>query len=151
MEPTAIVDLLRKTLIRQGHIVPTASQRDSACIILNQGEYLVSILSQDDQTMDFISSIDEAGEYSGFPCASGSRESGWSLYGTLGKDFDYFVDVLKFVWLIHGASAAVNFSRNVGLHGWSTHSSKARESYVDQLVTIAQQRLRQTGDRKSVV
>lgn len=148
MEPTAIVDLLRKTLLRHGHIVPTKSQLEQKCLLLNQGEYLVSILSQDEEVMDFIR---QAGEGNLIPLSHDDdvQNRGLPLKGVVSRDFNLYVDVVKFVWLLHGATAAIQYCRNVGLYRWSRRPIEARHKHVDGLVLIGQRRLRKAGVKHS--
>jgi hypothetical protein len=67
----------------------------------------------------------------------------------IGRDFDLWVDVIKFVWLVHGVSGALDFVRGSGLHTWSRHSLAVRLRYVDDLVLLAQKKLRSTGTKFS--
>jgi hypothetical protein len=160
MRTEASVDLLRTALITRGHILPTRAQQDSECRILNHGEYLVSLLSHDDQLMDFLSSIIEnEGRFSGIRVSStikkvdmltGSESVSYLVYeNPYGRNIDLFVDAVKFVWLVHGFTAAMDFILGGGLYAWSNNSESARVKYIDGLVLLAQKKFRQVGVKYS--
>jgi hypothetical protein len=161
MRTEASVDLLRTTLITRGHILPTRTQRDSDCRILNHGEYLVSLLSQDDQLMDFLFGVIEGeGRFSGIRVSStlqkvdpfdGSESVSYMIYDIpFGRNIDLYVDTVKFVWLAHGFTAAFDFIKAAGLYEWSNNNSEAaRVKYIDGLVLLTQKKLRQYGTKYS--
>jgi hypothetical protein len=148
MRTEASVDLLRKTLTRQGHIFPTKAQRDSECIILNQGEYLVSLMSHDESLLDLLEAACEPNSAITL-MSSGNREEGLRFTGTIGRDLDLWVDTVKFVWLLHGAHAALDLIQTQGLYTWTANSLAQRHRYVDDLVLIAQKKLRESGAKYS--
>jgi hypothetical protein len=144
MRTEALVDVLRKTLIRHRHILPTSTQRDSRCRILNQGEYLVSLLSNDESLLIYLrlacNSVLGRGEW-----GYGNEEEGVTFTGSLRDNFDLWVDCVKFVWLLHGASEALNLIRESGFAEWSHIPKSQRHKYVDTLVLLAQKRFRNVG------
>lgn len=145
MSTEVSIDLLRKTLVRHGHIVPTCDQLDQGPRVLNQGEYLVSIMSHDEQILSLLYGLESADIGVGGLYVSGDRNRGYLIGGILGADFDLWVETVKFVWLTRGVNAAINFVRNVGLYGWSNHSVATRHRYIDDLVLMAQKSLRRGG------
>lgn len=149
METVALIDLLRKTLVRHGHIVPTSSQDDCGPRVLNQGEFLVSILSHDEQTLDFLDDVAYNSGRSNWLGAQGDCESGYLIGGSVGRDLDLYVEVVKFVWLTRGVTCALDFVKNTGLRKWSKHSETVRTRYVDNLVLMAQRDLRLSGVKYS--
>jgi hypothetical protein len=146
MRTEATVGLLRKLLTDRGHILPTKSHQGSKCIILNHGEYLVSLMSQDGQLMDLLNDLDLA--YSGEIQDDGDMSVDCNvrfLVGLGGADFDLWVDTIKFIWFSHGVTEALRFIKATGIRIWSKWTIKQREVYVDSLVLIAQKRLRSVG------
>jgi hypothetical protein len=149
MRTEASVDLLRKTLIRHGHVLPTVHQ-DSKCIILNQGEYLVSLLSHDGSLLQLLNDMDYL-QYDSYwnTMVHGDAEEGYLFNGHYRVDFDLWVDTVKFVWILHGVTAALELIKGPGFDGWSSQSLARRHRYVDDLVLLAQKKLRQSGARYS--
>jgi len=148
MSTEALVDTLRKTLIRHGHIIPTNTQRDSKLVTLNQGEYLVSLLSHDESLLICLNALENC-DFTHETLKSlrreGSAEQGYLLAGNFGENFDLYVDVVKFVWLLHGTSTALELIKSSGFTEWTQHPLTQRSKYVDSLVLIAQKKLRQAG------
>lgn len=146
MNTEVFVDLLRKTLTDRGHILPTSAHRDSECIILNQGEYLVSLLSHDQSLAYFLDQTGDPG-FQGlmFDWRKVKPERRQEVPFFWLTDFDLWVDAVKFTWLVHGTSTVLDFIKNTGFSKWSGYTSKRRARYVDDLVLIAQKKLRQTG------
>jgi hypothetical protein len=147
MRTEATVGLLRKLLTDRGHILPTKSHPDSKCIILNHGEYLVSLMSQDGQLMDLLNDLDSA---FGLDWIKDDGDLSVDcnvqfLVGCSGADFDLWVDTIKFIWFSHGVTEALRFIKATGIRIWSKWTIKQREVYVDSLVLIAQKRLRSVG------
>jgi len=149
MSNLATVDTLRRTLIRRGHIFPTRDQQDSKCLLLNHGEYLVSLLSHDEELVDFLNA--SGGDFWSYEETHGMKREDGSHASDLGQDFDLWVDAVKFVWLLHGVSEALEMIKSGGgLYGWTNKNTlDQRMKYVDHLVTIAQKRLRLTGVKYS--
>jgi hypothetical protein len=152
MSTEASVDVLRRTLIRHGHILPTSTQRDSKSTFLNQGEFLVSLLSNDESLLDFLDRVHflRSCNFRSDTCSlEGSKEEGFIIRGDVGVDFDLWVDTVKFVWLMHGTSESLNLIEETGFTEWTQHPLKQRHRYVDTLVLLAQKRLRCAGMKYS--
>lgn len=157
MRTEASVDLLRTMLADRGHILPTVTHRESACRILNHGEYLVSLMSHDDQLMEFLNSVvTKDGYFCGHLVATrinrvniadGATSVSWMMYEEpFGRDIDLWVDTVKFVWVTHGVVDALELIKGAGLFTWSNNKSVARRfKYIDGLVLAAQKKLRLSG------
>lgn len=144
MKTEAFVDLLRKTLTVNGH-VRAMHHPDSDCRILNQGEYLVSLLAHDESLQHFLLEHLKNSSFRSYMRVKGSEEEGYLFAGLLEDEFGNYVDIVRFVWLLHGATAALHFIKEGGFVSWSSKPYSDRDRYLDSLVFIAQKRLRSSG------
>lgn len=138
MEAQCFVDQLRKLLTDRGHILPTKHQR-SDCRLLNQGEYLVSLLCHDRSLAPLLNER-----------VIRFREEGEALLNHLASvaavDFDTYVDAVKFIWLHEGVSSVLQFIADVGYSQWTHMTSRqSRQAMVDELASLAERKLRSLG------
>jgi hypothetical protein len=139
MDTQSFVDQLRKTLTDRGHILPTLHQRQD-CMLLNQGEYLVSILSHDRTLIPFLSISSDGSD--GVNSLAGRYRS------VMASDFDCYVDLVKFVWLNEGVTAVLDLVKFVGFFQWTRMtSSLTRQHLADEAASIAEKTLRLSGTK----
>jgi hypothetical protein len=144
MRTVALVDLLRKTLIRHGHIMPTSIQSGSECTTLNQGEYLVSLLSHDESLLNFLSDAVHE-DYFLHMVSDGNEKDGLRLAAMYGVDFSLWADAVKFTWINIGTVATLEFIRGATFQKWSLQALAIRHRFVDDQVLLAQKKLRASG------
>jgi hypothetical protein len=131
------IDLLRTILVNRKHILPKRRSEGQDCILLNHGEFLLSLMSHDDSLSGYLQSQE------------GISDPGLSLYNDLEhKDFDLWVDVIKFVWLGNGVTAALDLIKGHGYFAYTFRLKQSvRERYVDELALIVHRKLRESGTK----
>jgi hypothetical protein len=148
MSTTFVVDLLRNTLEYRGHVRLAGArlQHGPTCRILQHGEFLVSLLGHDSQLCSFLNDASD-GSYLPFERVTRNGHNGHYVRFSVsvGNDFDQWVDVVKFNWLMHGVTETLNFVKNQGFIGWCKLSVTSRERFLDGMVLAAQKRLRELG------
>jgi hypothetical protein len=144
MKTEASVDLLRSMLVGRGHILPSR-QTDSKCIILNQGEYLVSLLSHDQHLLEFISYSDESLLWAESFGEDFLRDVARTMVGHYDFGIDSYVDTIKFSWIVVGVTKTLDFIKEKGYRWWSGLSLRQRDDCLDDMVLMAQRQLRHAG------
>lgn len=156
METEAFVDLLRNTLVRHGHIVPAKHQSKAESFLgsykelpklLQQGEYLVSVMSRD-TTLFILFALLEGFDHCDRVNAGVheySTDEGISFAGEMGESFDQYVNLIKMVYLASGAQAAGILTSNYGFANFRDLSLSSREHWVDLMVSKVYTDLRASG------
>lgn len=164
----ADVDLLRKTLVVNGLILPVTPDQLKGPKTFQHGEWLVSLLSTDDQLNDFLTRTcaDPAFRRRMRGFLHGGRRVGYrftpegnrfsSLWSSKGKCSDFcgrsfliYVETIKFMWLLHGTVHTLSFIKRFGLYEWSLRDAVDRDAYLDDLITISERKLRNIGVKYS--
>jgi hypothetical protein len=127
-------------------------------------EYLVSFLSHDEYLCDILQAAlyRRSAEIESFGCVAErfiDVVDGWDaksepiVYFHFSEQFQptftSYVDVIKFRWLLHGFADTLEYIKRKGFYAWSQKETKQLEKYVDELVLIAQKRLRRTETKFS--
>lgn len=149
MNTEAYVDLLRKTLVRNGFILQNTASQAAGPKILQHGEWLVSLMSHDAQLRDYLIATCNSEDFARSMGLEGDIDTGYLFSGWWKESVTLWVDAVRFTWLVHGAAFTLNFVKSNGLYLWSFQELRDRQSYVDDLVVIAQKRLRQSGMKYS--
>lgn len=147
MDTEAYVDLLRKTLVINGVIRPNTADQARGPKVLQHGEWLVSLLSNDDHLRDFLTRTICDPYFGKRMIEDGDSDTGYLLNfkDVAVQKLMIYIEFVKFYWLNFGTSATLRFVKRFGLYEWGLQDNVDLEGQVDDLVSAAQDKLRCAG------
>lgn len=147
MDTQAYVDLLRKTLVINGAIRPNTPEQAKGPKVLQHGEWLVSLLSNDDHVRDFLTRTLRDPYFGKRMVEGGDSDTGYLLNfkDTAVQKLMLYIEFVKFYWLNYGTTATLGFVKLFGMYEWGLRDNGDLESQVDDLVSSAQDKLRYAG------